>query len=320
MLSRVADSLYWMSRYLERAEHTARLMRVRLDTMTEDSEEAAEHSWLRLLGALRVRPTAAGPVNPMELTRFLAFDRANRSCVAAAVMAARDNARQVREQISSEMWEHINLFHLNLMGTGFSTVWAGTPSAFFRSLVEGLTMFQGMTATTMRHGEGYQFIQLGRFIERAQLVTRLLDMHFGKMPADAPAGISAPRYFDWISLLKQCTAFEAYCKVYTARIDPPRIAEFLIFDSEFPHSLRFSIDRVQEAMIVIGAGAPRLRRAASERLAGRLKARLEFGQIDELLSGNIDRFLHEVQEACSEIHHAVHDAFIAYGVEDAVPA
>jgi uncharacterized alpha-E superfamily protein len=318
MLSRVADSLYWMNRYLERAEHTARLLRVRLDTMVEESDEAASHSWLRLLAALRVR-LPEGEADAAAITHHLAFDRLNRSSVLSAVRGARDNARQVREQISSEMWEGLNRQYLQLMQANFDTVWTTQPAGFFRDLGEDLYLLEGLSHATMRHGEGWRFLELGRYIERAQQVSRLLDVHFGDMPGDGPSGLSEPRYFDWIALLKQCTGFEAYCKVYTARIEPAKIAEFLIFDPEFPHSVRFSVNRMAEALAAIGEGTPHVRRAACDRLAGRLTADLAYGQISELMSGGMDAFLEETQKMCEAIHVAVHDSFITYGA-DAVTA
>src|SRR5262245_46887835 len=114
MLSRVADSIYWLSRYLERAEHSARLLRVRLDTMVEDSDAASEQSWLRLTGALGGTIIASGQIDAAEITRSLAFDPMNRASMAASIRAARDNARQVREQISSDLWEALNRQYLSL--------------------------------------------------------------------------------------------------------------------------------------------------------------------------------------------------------------
>jgi uncharacterized alpha-E superfamily protein len=131
----------------------------------------------------------------------------------------------------------------------------------------------------------------------------------------APGARALPQYLDWIVLLKSCTAFEAYCKVYTANIQRDRIAEFLLFDAEFPHSVRFSVDRLTEALAQVALAAPPSRRAACERLAGRLKASVDFGQIDELIGGTIDAFLANIAVQCEQIHEAVYDAYIAYDAE-----
>jgi uncharacterized alpha-E superfamily protein len=312
MLSRVADNLYWMSRYLERAEHTARLLAVKLESLLDQSKEDADTSWRRVATALSSdAQVPSSMTDAYEITHVMALDRFNTSSLISSLRFARDNARQVREQISSEMWNHLNRLYLRLTPVTMPDVWGDSPASFFRDIVEQLHMLEGVTNSTLRHGESWRFIQLGRYIERAQLVSRLLDLHFDAVPGSRPI----PQYADWIVLLKSCTAFEAYCKVYTANIQRDRIAEFLLFDAEFPHSVRFSVDRLTQALAQIALAAPPARRAACERLAGRLKASVDFGQIDELIGGNIDSFLANIATQCEQIHDAVYDAYIAYDAE-----
>jgi len=315
MLSRVADSLYWMSRYLERAEHSARLIAVKLESMIEQTQEDSEASWLRVIAALSGEELAPASADAFAVTRALAFEPANPSSLVASVRQARDNARQVREQISTEMWEHLNRLYLRLAPVKTESVWVHQPARLFRDVVDDINLFEGITFSTMRHGEGWHFIALGRYIERAQLVSRLLDLHFGTMPSGIAERTPPPKYFDWIVLLKFCTAFEAYTKVYTANVVPSRIAEFLLFDAEFPHAARFAVDRIQEALSHVAPVAPPARRAACERLAGRLKANFDYGQIDELAAGDLDRFLAGIVRQCEGIHEAVYAAYIAYGAE-----
>jgi len=312
MLSRVADNLYWMSRYLERAEHTARLLAVKLESLLEQSKEDAETSWRLVATALSNDAHVPSTMtDAYEITHAMALDRHNASSLISSLRFTRENARHVREQISTEMWNHLNRLYLRLAPVTMADVWSDSPAPFFRDIVEQLHMLEGVTNSTMRHGESWRFIQLGRYIERAQLVSRLLDLHFDAVPGARPM----PQYGDWIVLLKSCTAFEAYCKVYTANIQRDRIAEFLLFDAEFPHSVRFSVDRLTQALAQIALAAPPARRAACERLAGRLKASVDFGQIDELIGGNIDTFLANIATQCEQIHDAVYDAYIAYDAE-----
>jgi uncharacterized alpha-E superfamily protein len=146
-------------------------------------------------------------------------------------------------------------------------------------------------------------------------VSRLIDIHFGIVAPGYSQPPPPPKYFDWLVLLKFCTAFEPYCKEYTAALNPEKIAQFLLFDSEFPHSVRYSVDRVVEALGCVAPGAPPARRAACERLAGRLKASVDFGQIDELTGGSIDTFLVNITRQCEQIHNAVYAAYIAYDAE-----
>jgi uncharacterized alpha-E superfamily protein len=315
MLSRVADNLYWMSRYLERAEHTSRLLAVKLETLLEQTPREAELSWRRVVTALsgdEFVPSAAA--DAFDITRALAFDHMNASSLIASLRFARDNARQVREQISTEMWNQLNRLYLKLAPIQLASIWNDQPGYIFRDTVDELLMLEGITYSTMRHGEGWYFLELGRYIERAQLLSRLLDLHFGRISLTG----TAPTYLDWMVLLRFCTAFEAYCKVYTANIRRDRVAEFLLFDPEFPHSVRFAVERLSEALARVATGAPAHRRASCERLAGRLKASVDFGQIEELMGGTIDLFLTNIMAQCEQIHDAVHAAYIGYDAETAL--
>lgn len=313
MLSRVADSLYWMGRYIERAEHTSRLLAVRLESMVEQTKEDADRAWMRLAVALSAEEFASESDDAFAVTAALSFSRYNPSSLVSSLRFARDNARQVREQLSTEVWEHLNRLYLRLQPVTIEHIWVHQPARLFRDTLEDLYTLGGVTFTTLRHGEGWYFLELGRFIERAQLVSRLLDIHFAAQTH--PDLVTPPKYLDWLSLLRYCTAFEPYCKEHTAAIKPEKIAEFLLFDPEFPHSVKFAVDRMRDALSHVAPGAPPQRRAACERLAGRLKAAVDFGQIDELIGGSIDLFLREITRHCEEIHDAVYAAYIAYGAE-----
>ena len=309
MLSRVADSLYWMNRYIERAEHTARLIAVQLESMIEQSREDADASWLRAAAALSLE-TVTPHADAFQITQALAFDRMNPSSLLSSLHMARDNARQVREQLSTEVWERLNRLYLRLQPVTMERIWVHQPARVFREALEDFQTLEGVTYSTLSHGEGWYFLELGRHIERAQLICRLLDTHFG-----AHRRGPQPKYFDWLVLLKFCTAFEPYTKAYTAAVRPDRVAEFLLFNAEFPHSVRFSIDCVCDALARVAPGAPPARRAAVERLSGRLKATVDFGQIEELMSGQIATFLADITRQCEQIHTAVFAAYIAHGAE-----
>ncbi len=313
MLSRVADSLYWMSRYLERAEHTSRLLAVKLESMIEQSREDSEASWQRVVLALTGDNSSMASSDAFAITQNLAFDRFNESSLVNSLSMARNNARQVRDQLTTEVWEHLNRLYLRLEPVTTDSIWVHHPASPFREALEDLHALEGVTYSTLSHGEGWYFLQLGKHIERAQRVGRLLDLHFGAEQKRSDS--EALRYFDWLVLLKFCTAFEPYCKVYTAAIKPQRIAEFLLFDSEFPHSVRFSVDRVTDALKRVAPGAPPARRAAVERLAGRLKAAVDFGQVDDLMNGQIADFLADINRQLGQVHNAMYASYIAYGAE-----
>jgi len=312
MLSRVADSLYWMARYLERAEHMSRLIAVKLETMIEQSHEESDASWARVAAALSAEEHATDVHDAFAVTQALAFDRFNPSSLLSSLRNARDNARQVREQLSTEVWEHLNRLYLRLQPMTMDGVWVHHPARPFRETLEELYLLGGVIYSTISHGEGWYFLDLGRNIERAQLLSRLLDLHFGAARAEMP---EAPKYFDWLVLLKFCAGFEPYCKAYTAAIRPEKIAEFLLFDAEFPHSVRFAVDRVCAALMHVAPGAPPARRVVVERLAGKLKASVDFTQIGDLRDGTMAPFLVDIAHQCEGIHDAVFTSYIAYGAE-----
>jgi uncharacterized alpha-E superfamily protein len=217
----------------------------------------------------------------------------------------------VREALSNEVWENLNRLYLRLAPVTMDSIWVHTPARLFREALEEMHALEGVTYSTLSHGEGWYFLQLGRHIERAQLIGRLLDAHF-RVAGDAARG---PKYFDWLVLLKFCTAWEPYTRHYTASIRPAKIAEFLLFDAEFPHSICFSVDRMTEALARVAPGAPPARRAAVERLAGRLKAAVDFGQVDDLMSGGIAGFLADITSQCEQIDRTLYASFITYGAE-----
>jgi uncharacterized alpha-E superfamily protein len=310
MLSRVADSLYWMSRYIERAEHTARLLDVTMHQMLEQSSAPADRRLARLTASLRVKVPAEVAASIDTLVGTLTFDATNPDSIVACIATARENARQVREQISSEMWEQINRLYLQVRRAGIAAEWRVEPQQFYKSVKEGAHLFHGITDATMSHDEGWQFIQIGRYLERASLTAALLDVHFAD-PEVRGNGDASLNYLDWVAMLKSSTAFEAYCKVYTAEIQPEKIAEFLLLNAEFPRSVRFAIDAVQRALQVVGRRTGSRGAGRVERLAGRLRAVLDYGQVDEIID-DMHGYLEQIQRQCVQIHGSIYLAYVSY--------
>jgi uncharacterized alpha-E superfamily protein len=316
MLSRVADSLYWMSRYLERAEHTARVIDVGLNLMLDQSQAAGERRWRRLLLSLHAPPQVAEASDPYQIMRAMTFDMSSEISIAACVASARENLRQVREQISSEMWEQLNRLFLQVKSTSIDDIWNSGSHEFFRAVKEGAHLFQGITDSTMNHGEGWQFIQVGRFIERASATATLLDSYLNELIQDQTSVTRS--YLDWVGLLKSCTAFEAYCKVYTADLRPDRIAEFLLLNAECPRSVRFAADTMQVAFQAVADATGTRKAGRVNRLAGRLRASLSFGQIDEIMESGLHAYLADIQRQCAQIHTAIQQTYVAYQIETAL--
>ncbi len=308
MLSRVADSLYWMSRYLERAEHTARLLDVNLNQMLDQTPESASRRWEHVQASLRTTAQASGhDVN--SIIRSLTFDQTNKESIIGCIAAARENARQVREQVSTEMWQQLNQLYLDVKRTSKSRAWRTQPHKFFQTVKEGAHLFQGITDSTMSHDEGWRFIQVGRSMERTGAVTALLDVHF--------RNADSLDYLGWVGLLRSCTAFEAYCRVYTADINPRCIAEFLILNPEFPHSISFSVSMLQVQLQAIAQSAGVRGTGRAERLAGRLRAALDYSQVDEIMA-DLHRYLENIQHQRAEIHAALYQTYIAYPIVSAL--
>ena len=318
MLSRVAASLYWMSRYLERAEHTARLIDVHLTQMLDHAGGDENLRWQRLLSSLHtLQPT--GEVDAYSITRTLTFDELNASSIVSCIVSARENARQVREQISSEMWEQLNRLFLKVKQTSMEQIWHAEPHIFLKRVKENIYLIQGMTDATMNHSEGWHFIRVGRFIERATATAALLDTHFSVYLTEHTEYESEPLdYLSWVELLRSCASFESYCKVHTAAIRPAQIAEFLLLNAESPRSIRFACAMMQGELQAISKATGARNPGRIERLAGRLRATLDYDQIEEILSGDIHNYLRSIQSQCALIHSGIYQAYIAYPIEIAL--
>lgn len=314
LLSRAADGLYWISRYLERAEHTARLVDVRLDLGLDRHRSADGWNFERLFAALRVADVSQPPSSPGTLIDFLIFDPDNESSVLACVTTARENARQVREEISSDMWEQLNGLFLRLKQARVEGTWSGRPHYICRMIIEGLHLFSGVTDATMAHGEGWRYLQSGRYLERASATAALVDLHFRdgtRLPAN---------HTEWVGLLRSCSALEAYCRCYTANLRPELVAEFLLLNPEFPRSVRFSAARLESSLRAIAQLAGRATGGRAARLAGRLHASLDYAQVDEILADDPHGYLESVQRYCVQIHAAAYQSYIMYPIESALPA
>ncbi len=328
MLSRVADSLYWMSRYLERAEHTTRLLDVNLNLMLDESSTSADRRWQRLLQSLSNPKGIEWKGDPYALTRTLTYDDDAPASILSLLIGARENSRHVREQISTEQWHRLNSLYLDITRPeisaraepGTMSLEPDQPTEFLQQVMEAVHQFQGVTDSTMSHGEGWQFIQVGRYIERASATAALLEAYHADLWGDLNHSdrlSEGNEYLEWMGLLRSATAFEAYCKVYTADLTPERILEFLLLDQEFPHSIRFSIDSLQHALTAIDQESS-TRAEPLRRLAGRLQAQLSYAGIDDLLSQDVVAYLKSIQLQCHEIHVNIYKLYIDYSIQAAL--
>ncbi len=305
MLSRVADSLYWMSRYFERADNASRVLKATYGLILNPAKFSTEERWFRAVASL-APGAASNTVDPQMALFLMVAAQEGSFSIVKCVGGARENARQVREEISSDMWEHLNrLFH---DVTGFELAPNDDAGAMrvITLMREGSYRFNGITAATMNHDEAWHFIQLGKYIERACNLCVLLDAYFvpGKHADD----------LDWVGLLSSCTAFEAYCKACTAELKPDRIANFLLLKPEFPYSVRYSLDRLHEALTAISNLSLSRRTDKIERLIGRLRSMVAYVQIGEIIGG-LHKYLAAIIEQCRDLHAAVHEVYIEYPIE-----
>ncbi len=311
MLARVADSLYWIGRYLERAEHLSRLSDVMLNATLDHSDAAAQASFIALSAVGDPEQARAG--TPYEAALALVLDRNDPNSVVMSLARARENARQVRDQITTETWERINLLYLKVTAPDVADIFATGSSAFLHDIIADLHLFRGATDGTMSHGEGWRFLMLGTYLERAQLIARLLEVCFG----DDAENID---HIALMSLLRMACALEPYLRVYTAEIEPRFILEFLMFNEDFPRSIRFSTGRIESHLLGVTRHLETAGRVAPERLAGRLNARLQYADLEELARTGASALLDTVIDECADIHEAIYENYVAYPLELRLPA
>jgi len=298
-----------MSRYLERAEHTARIAGVHLNLMLEYEPASQDRRWWRVLAAL-------GNQDPVEGDAFAAAQSYALDQIVNSIASARENARQVREQISSEMWEQLNRLYHESRRMGTAEFWAAQPHDLLLTVTESAHLFQGVTDSTMIHGEGWQFIQMGRFMERVRATARLIDLHFAEFFRPENEAMNAAEHMEWIGLLRSCTAFEAYCKVYTAELRPERVAEFLLLNSDFPHSVRFAVEQLRKSLGAVHEATSR-KPDRLDKLAGRLTSALNYTPLEEIM-GNLHEFSVSIRRLCGNIHAGIYQVYIMYPIEAAL--
>lgn len=318
MLSRVADSLYWMSRYLERAENTTRQLDVTMGLMLDTGGASAKTRWERLVASLG-KPEGLDWDGDLEsMARALVFDNLNHSAITFCINGARENARQVREEISTEQWQRLNrLFH-QIHSPQAQTQFGASINDLLTSIIDGIHLFKGVSDTTMIHGQGWQFIRLGRYLERAYATATLLEVHQPELLHPLLREHAGYQYLEMVGLLRCCTSFEAYCQVYTADVVPERILEFLLLNHDFPHAIRYCVDSIRHAISSIQQTGGR--RPPDELSAGigRLHAMLEFTTIGEIINGDTQSFLHTIREQCLRIHEMIYRYYVHYSIQSAL--
>ena len=310
LLSRVADAVYWMGRYIERAENVARYIGVNLNLQLDLPLNPAQQ-WQSLIDTsgdadkFLERHKDATQHNVVD---FLAFDEKNPNSIFSCLRAARENARSVRETISSEMWEQVNAMYLQMAGQHLNPGYEWLPE-FFRQLRLSSHLFQGITDATMTHNEAWHFVRLGRKLERADKTSRILDVkYFILLPSLRDVGTP---YDDihWSAVLKSVSGLEMYRKKY-GRVDPQNIVEFLVMDRDFPRAIHYCIGRADVSLRAITGTEPGTFHYLSERLMGLLRADLDFTPVDQILRSGLHGYLDGLQLKINDIDNALLTDFV----------
>jgi uncharacterized alpha-E superfamily protein len=286
--------------------------------MLDTSDTSAEARWQRMM-------TSLGKVTELDwsgdleaMARKLVFDSLNPASVTFCVNGARENARQVREEISSEQWQRLNrLFH-QMHSPQAQAQFRTSINDYLASVLDGIHLFKGVSDTTMIHGQGWQFIRLGRYLERVYATATLLEVYQADLFHAPEREHSGYQYLELVGLLRCCTSFEAYCQVYTADLSPDRILEFLLLNRDFPHAIRYCVDGIRHAIESIQRTGGRRPPDELTAVIGKLHAQLGYTNIAEILAGDTGAFLHTIREQSMRIHELIYRYYVDYSIQSAL--
>ena len=314
MLARSAQGLYWMGRYMERAQHLSRLLRLQTEALVDRSIREIYFGWSRIYASIGRQPPGASLelnedddytlADSYTLADDLTFERSNPGSVWTCFALGRENARQMRHCISAEMWTSLNLAYLRIQKLGIRDIWVASPESFYAETAAEINTLAGVAEATMYRDDGWRFMQLGHFMERAQLSAGLLLAHL-----DAKYTTGDDFDHDWTSLLRFYNALEAYSQRYSVEVDGARVLEVLATDPQLPHSLCRSLDGVVAELAGLGPGPNVESSDAARRLAGRLAALVHNSWPDR---EDHEELLREVSGHCWELHDLVAATYFEY--------
>jgi uncharacterized alpha-E superfamily protein len=312
MLSRVADSIFWMSRYIERAENVARFIDVNLN-LSLDLGPEMDRQWDPLIfttGDQELFYSRFGQATQEHVIQFLAFDDKNPNSIISCLRSARENARTVREMISSQMWEELNKFFLMVRSAKSDRQVLESPFEFFTQIKLAGYLLEGVTIGTMSHGEAWNFGRMGRLLERADKTSRILDVkYYLLLPSAADVGTPVDMN-QWAALLKSASALEMYRKKY-GRLSPKNVVEFLILDRDFPRAMHFCLLRAEQSLLSITGGTSGTFRSKAEQRIGRLRSELDYLHIDEIIGNGLHEFIDKFQQEINDAGVAISETFFA---------
>jgi len=313
LLSRVADAVYWMASYIERAENVARFIGVNLHLQLDMPLEPAQQ-WQSLIdtsGDAEVFRKRFGVATQTNVIRFLMMDAENPNSIYSCLRSARENARSIRETISSEIWEQINSMYLEMMQAEWALQQPGLLLETLSQIRLGCHLFRGIADTTMSHNEAWHFVHLGGSLERADKISRILDVkYFMLLPS--PTFVGTP-YDDlhWSAVLKSVSGLEMYRKRH-GQIAPRNIVEFLVLDRDFPRAILHCIRRADESLHAITGTPIGSFGCHAEQLLGMLRAKLDFTSVDRVIKNGLHEYLDGLQVNVNEVGDSLFEEFFAW--------
>ncbi len=311
MLSRVANSIYWMSRYMERAENVARFIEVNLHLMLD--MQTNEGQWEPLVsttGDLDIFRERCGKATRENVVHFLTFDRENPNSILSTLTKARENARSIREIITSEMWEQINKFYYFVRDSARSGAAADTPQDFYQRVKAESHLYSGIADSTMNRGEDWHFARLGKLIERADKTSRIIDVkYFILLPKPEDVGTPIDN-IQWAALLKSASALDMYRRKYE-QITPNLVVQFLLLDRHFPRAILYCVIMAEESLHSITGTPAGMFTNEAERRMGRLHADLTYARINDIIERGLHEYLDKFQTELNGVGDSVRDTFFA---------
>jgi uncharacterized alpha-E superfamily protein len=314
MLSRIADSLFWMARYMERAEDTARILDVNYHLLIEQSPNTYKLRWeplVAITGEQELFAARYEQATPRNVFEFLAFSPDNPGSILQCITNVRENARTIRDRISRELWEDVNTLYHQVTRYNPEDEIAMGPHRFCSAIRFGSHGFHGVADDTLPHDEGWNFLQAGRALERSEMTARIVDVEFHKL-VEAPAGDAGNH--QWMAVLKSVAAYEIYRRQYRASIEPEKVAELLVLHAQHPRSIRFNIATLQQSLRAISGSRPGAYADEAERLAGKLHESLMYDRMEDIFARGLHAYLADIQKACRAIGEHIARTYFYYAV------
>ena len=316
MLSRVAENLFWISRYVERVENVARLLNdaslITLDAAAVDGElqrNSPLDQVLKVLCGSDRLAIEARSTHGEELLTALTFDRKQDNSIVNMVARARENARATQETLSPEAWTQLNQLHLVLNRPVSRRRFAAGPYRFYERIKRSCVLFNALVDVTMPRTEAFYFLEVGRYLERVDMTSRVLNVWFAAVDQQESEIDPAWHAVYWTGLLRSCSAYEAFLKRHQDRLEPENIVQYLVLELDFPRAMRFCVARCLESLRGITGSQEERYAGEAERQLGRLDSDLRYADVSEIMHRGLPAFVASVQEACNRVGDELQHAY-----------